>query len=153
VPLRLAGHFRVRTSNPAASSIEAVTARLVSLLEVEKAGAITRSGTTITWRRGYGLERFSRERLNLFDPGEIRVGAKGHTIRVEYRLGVTSPYVQIGVPAAIVVVGFLIDHFGSLSLVVNGLLIFGLVSGMLAKQFRVHRWLRSAAISAVPDAL
>jgi hypothetical protein len=152
MPLRLVGHFRIRTSNPA-SYVDAVTTKLVSLLEAEKAGAITRSGATITWQRGFGLERFSRERLNSFDPGEIKVGAEGQTIRVEYRLGLTSPYVQLGVPAAIVAVALLVDHFSSRSLVASGFLIL-LSSGLtLVALFRVHRWLRSAAISAVPNAL
>lgn len=152
--LKLSGWFRVRAPNSAIKYVEAVRLSLVSAIQEEQTSTIHQSYTCITFRRGYNLWPYSAKLLALFDPGKISLRADNDCIVVRYDLGLRPLY---GVSVFVAVLTTYLLFFYPKPQTTVLLVIFAIIGTVSGSTFynmwRVHKWLKSAALSAVTKTL
>ena len=146
---RIAGSFCVATPSDASQYRERVLTKLTALLEGEEAGRITVSGSTIKYRRGYPMSRYSKNRLKIFDPGELSVIPQNAELTVRYQFGLEHLYLPVSAVAIILALLLVESPNKPVVLLFVAWMLFVFCGGAAYSLYRVRRWLQEAVVDVV----
>ena len=147
--LTLFGSFRVHTATTAIEYAERVIATLVAILQQEEPVAITRSASTIRYRRGYAMPRYSSNRLAIFDPGEVSVTSHNNELTIRYGFGLEPIYLPGLLLFVCLLVMALLSHGRPLILSVIAFVLVIIFCGTAHRLYIVHTWLKAGVLNAI----